>query len=218
MPFRTQLFAASLALSGLLACGHAPHARDLHKASRELGKAVADEDSAAVDAALLPGRRALVDREELLVDPATRGAWARALENPTSVRPEGLLQIESDRFVDIVWTDEGWRFRGDPGDAYPQSTPREALGSLVRASRNARWDVMLDLAPRRYRIGLSVDEIEAAWTEGDYGEALRESRDKLAEHLADPIVADAHHALLDLTGGRFARLEREGSRWVVVDF
>jgi hypothetical protein len=196
----------------------APHARDLHRASQDVAEAVEDNDARALRASVLPGRRGQLEEGQFLDDTVERSVWASALEAPTSVRPEGLLQIEPDRFVEIVWTDEGWRFRIDPSEAYPQSTPREALSSLVRASRNERWDVMLDLAPRRYRIGLSAPEIETAWTEGDYGEALREARDRLAEHLSDPVIADAHHALMDLDDGRFARLEREGSRWVVVDF
>jgi hypothetical protein len=36
--------------------------------------------------------------------------------------------------------------------------------------------------------------------------------------LAGTIRADAHQAILDLGENRFARLEREGERWVVVDF
>ena len=117
-----------------------------------------------------------------------------------------------------IWTDGGWRFAGDPFDAYPQSSPREALVSLVRASRRSHWPVLVELAPRRYRLGLSVEDIEAAWTEGEYAQALVEARERLAGHLDDPIVADAHQAILDLGDGHFARLEREGERWVVVDF
>ena len=200
---RAPLWAVGLLLAGC--AGQAPHARKLHKASQQLAKAVEDGDRAAVDASILPGRRSQLDQAVLLDDETKRNAWADALARPTSVRPEGVMQVEEDRFVDIVWTDDGWRFRSDPNDAYPQSTPREALGSLVRASRNARWDVMLNLAPRRYRVGLSVEEIESAWTEGDYGQALRESRDRLAEHLSDPIMSDAHHALLNLGEGHFAR-------------
>ena len=77
---------------------------------------------------------------------------------------------------------------------------------------------MLRLAPQRYRTGLSVKDLEQAWTDGEHGAALRESRDRLAERISGPIAADQHEAALDLGDGRVARLEREGERWVVVDF
>ncbi len=101
---------------------------------------------------------------------------------------------------------------------YDQSTPRAALRSLVRASEHQRWDVLLALAPYRYRLGLSEADLKAAWTEGEYAEALQAARDRLREHLAAPIQSDAHEATLDLGHGDTALLEREGARWVVVDF
>jgi hypothetical protein len=57
-----------------------------------------------------------------------------------------------------------------------------------------------------------------AWTEGQQGDALCAARDRLAAHLADPIAADADEAALDMGQGHVARLEREGDRWVVVEF
>ena len=120
--------------------------------------------------------------------------------------------------MEVIWTDEGWRFVSDPTVYFGQSTPREALRSLVRASREGRWDVLLDLAPRRYRMGLSEDDLATAWTEGPQAQALQAARDRLAARLSGTIRADAHQAILDLGDGEFARLEREKDRWVVVDF
>ncbi|MFY0541764.1 hypothetical protein [Nannocystis pusilla] len=116
------------------------------------------------------------------------------------------------------WTPRGWVFAEDPTLVYDQSTPRAALRSLVRASLQRRWDVLLGLAPERYRLGLSEDDLRAAWTEGEHADALQTARDRLAARLGDPIVADAHEAVLDLGNAEVARLEREGTRWVVVDF
>jgi hypothetical protein len=78
--------------------------------------------------------------------------------------------------------------------------------------------VLVSLAPERYRLGLSEDDLRRAWSEGEYAGALQAARDRLARHLAEPIVSDAHEAVLDLGDGEAAHLEREGARWVVVDF
>ncbi len=199
----------------LATAGCAGHAHRLVQASDDLGKAVRRGDREKIDEHVLPGSRARVDYERLLADEAQ---WGERLARPTGARPEALLYLSNDEVVEVVWTDKGWRFASDPTVYFGQSTPREALRSLVRASREGRWDVMLDLAPRRYRIGLSAEDLQAAWTEGPQAEALQQARDRLADRLSGTIRADAHQAILDLGDGDFARLEREKDRWVVVDF
>lgn len=174
-------------------------------------------DSAAVREHVVPGARAAVDAEAVIADDR-RKAWARALAKPTEVRPRGEVLLAPEHPVATVWTEDGWRFAEDPLDLYAQSTPRQALRTLVLASRQERWDVLVRLAPQRYRVGLAPEDLERAWTEGDSSTELRAARDLLANHLWDPIVADAHEATLSLGDGRVARLEREGARWVVVEF
>lgn len=205
---------ASLGVATLVAgCGG--HARSLVDASGDLGKAVRRGDQETIDESVLPATRARIDYEALLEEEAK---WGERLARPTGARPEALIYLGNDEVIEAVWTDKGWRFASDPTVYFGQSTPREALRSLVRASREQRWDVMLNLAPRRYRMGLSEDDLAAAWTDGPQATALQESRDRLADRLSGTIRADAHQAILDLGDGEFARLEREKDRWVVVDF
>jgi hypothetical protein len=185
------------------------------RASGDLGKSVRRGDRDKIDQAVLPATRSRIDYEALLED---KSGWGDRLGHPTGARPEALLYLANDEVVEAVWTDKGWRFASDPTAYFGQSTPREALRSLVRASREGRWDVMLNLAPRRYRMGLSEQDLAAAWADGPQAAALNEARDRLAEQLAGTIRADAHQAILDLGDGEFARLEREKDRWVVVDF
>ncbi len=128
------------------------------------------------------------------------------------------MLLAPDHAVRARWTKEGWRFAEDPTDLYARDTPLAALRALVLASRHQRWDILVELAPRRYRLGLSEDDLRLAWTEGEQGAALRAARDRLAEHLVDPIVSDEHEATLDVGEGRTVRLEREPGGWVVVDF
>jgi hypothetical protein len=120
--------------------------------------------------------------------------------------------------VDAVSEGDGWVFRDDPLAWDRQDTPRAALRALVVASRLGRWDVLLSLAPRRYRLGLSEADLARAWGAGPQGDALRAARDRVARALSGPIEADADGATLRLEGGSRAQLEREGARWVVVDF
>ena len=197
-------------------CAHG-ESRSLRRASRSLGKSVARADGQAVREGVAPGVRSAVDVDAMTGGTARR-TWSKALSKPTAAVPEGVVFVAPDHPVRVVWTQEGWRFAEDPTDLYAQSTPRQALRALVLASRNQRWDVLVQLAPRRYRIGLSPEDLERAWTKGDHATALAAARDRLARHLADPIAADAHEAVLDLGDGQFVRLEREHDRWVVVDF
>jgi hypothetical protein len=178
---------------------------------------MARDDARAIRAHVVTGARGQVDAEAMLTGTARR-SWAKSLDEPHQVRPEAVVFLGPEQPVGAVWTDEGWRFSEDPTDVYARRTPRQALRALVRATRAERWDVLLQLAPRRYRLGLSEEDLRVAWTEGQQGDALRAARDRLATHLADPIAADADEAALDMGQGHVARLEREGDRWVVVEF
>jgi hypothetical protein len=207
--------ALTVCLVATVVAGCGGHARELVHASGDLGKSVRRGDREKIDVGVLPATRSRIDYDVLLEDAS---GWGDRLGRPTGARPEALLYLANDEVVEAVWTDKGWRFASDPTEYFGQSTPREALRSLVRASREARWDVMLDLAPRRYRMGLSEQDLTAAWTDGPQAQALNDARDRLADRLAGTIRADAHQAILDLGDGEFARLEREKDRWVVVDF
>jgi hypothetical protein len=205
--------ACCLLATWVAGCGG--HARSLVQASGDLGKSIRRGERDEIDERVLPAARSRIDYEALLAD---KSKWGERLSRPTGARPEALLYLSNDEVIEVVWTDKGWRFASDPTVYFGQSTPREALRSLVRASREQRWDVMLDLAPRRYRMGLSQEDLALAWTEGAQAKSLQEARDRLAERLSGTIRADAHQAILDLGDGEFARLEREKDRWVVVDF
>jgi len=158
------------------------------------------------------------DYQAIVADKQRRSEWARRLAKPDAVRPAATIFVATDQPLATVWTGHAWVFADDPTLVYDQSSPRAALRSLVRASQLGRWDVLLGLAPERYRLGLSQDDLRRAWSEGEYASALQTARDRLARHLADPIVSDAHEAILELGDGEAAHLEREGTRWVVVDF
>lgn len=191
--------------------------RSLRQASDDLGRSVSRGDAQEVREHVVAGSRAQIDAEAMVAD-GSRRAWAKALDDPREAIPEAVIFLAPDQPVRAVWTEEGWRFAEDPTNVYAQSTPRQALRALVRATRASRWDIVLRLAPRRYRLGLSEKDLQSAWSEGEQAAALWERLDRLADHLVDPIVADADEAALDMGQGHVARLEREGDRWVVVEF
>ncbi|MBC8074170.1 MAG: hypothetical protein IAG13_37970 [Deltaproteobacteria bacterium] len=148
------------------------------------------------------GKRSLADR----------------VRRPREVHPEAAVLVTRDLAATAVRTRQGWRFAEDPSDVYAQRTPEQALRALVWATRNERWDVVLRLAPRRYRIGLSEEDLAAAWTQGEQAATLRAARDRIAAQLGTPVPHDDHEAKLELGGTHAVRLEREGDAWVVVDF
>ncbi len=199
-----------------LGCGH-DASRDLQRSSNRLGRSVGRGDAAAVSATAAPGMRARLDTDALVAEGA-RGPWKAALKKPRAVEPSAVVFLAPDYPVAVVETELGWRFAEDPTDVYARDTPRHALRALVWATRAQRWDVVLNLAPKRYRMGLSEDDLRIAWTEGEYADVLTAARDAVASHLGDAIVADAHEATLMVSASHLVHLEREGDQWVIVDF
>lgn len=212
---RRVLLATALCLA-TTACAH-DAGRDLQRSSVQLSRSVGKGDAGAVLATAAPGMRGRVDAEAIVSEPA-RGPWKSALKKPLAVEPTAVVFLAPDFPVDVVQTAQGWRFAEDPTAVYVSDTPRHALRALVWATRAQRWDVVLRLAPKRYRMGLSEDDLQIAWSEGEYADVLNSARDAVASHLADAIVADAHEATLTVGPAHVVHLEREGDQWVIVDF
>ncbi|MCA9689126.1 MAG: hypothetical protein KC636_05910 [Myxococcales bacterium] len=209
---------ASILIALLITSCASSQERPLRDASRDAAKAVRKRDAAALANKTIPAVRGRVAYREILADESSRDQWVSALKKPLEARAEATIFLDRDQPVEAVRTEHGWRFAEDPTNLYDQSSPRAALRSLVLASRNERWDVLLSLAPERYRLDLTEDKLREAWTEGEYARDLQERRDRLAGRLADPIASDAHMATLALPDDEFVLLEREQGRWVVVDF
>jgi hypothetical protein len=205
-----------LCIAVLLASGCAANRGAVAQRSAKLSRAVRRGDAEDVRAMLLPATIASVDTQSLL---AADGRKQRAKRlRADEVHLQATILLADGRPARLVKRKGGWFFAEDPTDVYRQETPEDAVAALVWASRRGRWDVLLRLAPRRYRVGLSEAKLEAAWTEGEGATELRAARDRVAAHLGDPIPRDAHEARLDLGDGRVLRLEREAGAWVIVDF
>lgn len=207
---------ATVLCLAVTACAH-DAGRDLRRSSQRLARSVARGDAGAVVATAAPGMRGRLDTEAIVSESA-RGPWKAALKKPVAIEPTAVVFLAPDFPVDVVQTAQGWRFAEDPTAVYASDTPRHALRSLVWATRAQRWDVVLRLAPKRYRMGLSEDDLRIAWSEGEYAGVLISAREAVASHLADAIVADTHEATLRVGPTHVVHLEREGDQWVIVDF
>lgn len=207
----------ALALGAALLCGCAGGNAGVKQRSAAMSRAVRRGDVEALRAMMLPATVASVDAAALTAKPERR-AWAKRLRRPEEVHPQATILIAQGVPARLVKGARGWYFADDPTDLYRQDTPEAAVAALVTATSRGRWDVLLRLAPRRYRVGLSEAQLEAAWTEGEGAAELRRARDRIAAHLGDPIPHDAHEGRLDLGEGHVVRLEREAGAWVIVDF
>jgi len=213
---RRRAYAVAISVLCLPACA-SQAARSLRRASRDLSGVVARGDTAGVRKAAVPGLQARVDAQGL-VEPSKRRTWARTLARPVEVRPEALLLLPVAGTMKAEETDEGWRLAEDPSLLYDQRTPRQALRAFVLATRMQRWEIVVGLAPLRYRAGLSAPDVQRAWTQGEHAQVLREARDRVEQGLRRPLYEDADQAQLTISENHRVYLEREGDRWVIADF
>ncbi len=206
-------------LAGLMLGGCASHEqRKVTRSAKQLGADLGALRQDKLESRILPSSLASIDWAQL--KSRERRKIARQLAHPIAARPEATVELAPGRLGELIWTDEGFRFDHNPFVAYDQSSPRAAVSSFVRASKAQDWQALIEFAPRRFRTGLTPAILEGSWTdEGPAGVALRAARDRLEENLLGPMLMDEHQARLMYRGAEeSALLEREGDRWLVVDF
>jgi hypothetical protein len=106
----------------------------------------------------------------------------------------------------------GWRLDGPPIEAYGQSTPRAALRAFTRAVENRRYDVLVRLAPARFRAALTAEKLRAFWE----GAATAQNRAFLRElrlNLYARIAEEGEEAFMTYGSGRQVRFVREEGLW-----
>jgi hypothetical protein len=127
---------------------------------------------------------------------------------------EAAVQLPDGESLALVKEDGEWRFRHDPLDFYPQSTPLEALSSFMRAVENRRYEVALRFVPERYRAQLTVDKLRDRW-EGERKSELLGQLQAVRTHLGDPLEVNGDTARLTVGEHKQAVLVREGGQWKV---
>jgi len=124
------------------------------------------------------------------------------------------LTLSTGEPVVLVAEGGGWRVDGPAFDPWGQGTPRAALRTFIRALDERRYDVLLRLAPNRYRGDLSVDKLRQYWEE-----QRKDDRPALLGRLraaaAAPIVESGDEAHLPYGPEQEVRFLREDGRWKI---
>lgn len=156
--------------------------------------------------------RAAFERAVVAADAAKNAERLR--KSPHHLELEAEVQLPDGESLPLVKEEGEWRFRHDPLDFYPQSTPIEALRSFLRAVENHRYEVALRFVPDRYRASLTVDKLRERW-EGERRSELLGQLQAVRTHLGDPLEVNGENARLTVGERKQAVLIREGGVWKV---
>lgn len=124
------------------------------------------------------------------------------------------VRVSEDERVTVVRDGAGWRLDDQPLDPYGQATPRAALRAFVRAVENRRYDILMRLAPARYRAVLTVPKLRAYWEGENAGENRALLRD-LRLAVGVRITEEGDEAFMSYGAGRQVRFVREEGLWRV---
>lgn len=210
------VLAAAIA-GAAVGCAHAPAAPA--DALQGFAAAVERRDYPAAYAAMSAEYRQRVPLDEFsrALERSAREAAedARALrEGAARAAARVEVSLGAERRVALVREGSGWRLDAPPVDPYGQGAPRDACRSFVRAVENRRYDVLLQLAPARYRTSLTVAALRAYW-EGDEAASRRASLRELRLALDGRIVEEGDEAVMPYGAGQQVRLVREDGLWRV---
>jgi hypothetical protein len=122
------------------------------------------------------------------------------------------VPLPGDERLGLVREAGVWRLQEPPFEVFSQDSPRAALRAFVRAAESARYDVLLQLAPARYRAELTEAKLRAHW-EGPAAEQTRALVSSLRLALEGRIVEEGDEAFLLYGNGRQARFLREDGLW-----
>lgn len=206
-------FVAMLLLAGSCAQRAAAPADSLEAYAAALER----KDHAAAYAMMSAGYRREVSWDEFARQAAAHAAElaedARALRAASSRWSERVeVSPREGERVPLVREGGVWRLDRPPFEPYGQSTPRAALRAFFRAIDNQRYDVLLRLAPARYRAILTVDELKAFW-QGAGGEASRANLKELRLALDSRITEEGDEAFMTYGANGQVRFVREDGLW-----
>ncbi len=124
------------------------------------------------------------------------------------------VRLASGEPVSLVQEDGGWRIEGEVFEAWGQGSPRAALRTFIRALDERRYDIVLRLAPNRYRGELSVEKLRQYWEEERKDERLPLLA-RLRAAIAAPIVETGDEGHMPYGPEQEARFVREDGVWKV---
>jgi hypothetical protein len=129
-------------------------------------------------------------------------AWAARAE---------VLLGEGER-VSLVREGGAWRLESPPLPPFGQDSPRAALRAFIHAVESARYDMLVELAPARYRADITPDKLKAYW-QSQGAEKRRTMLSALRLALERRIIEEGDEAYLVYDGGRQVRFVREEGLW-----
>jgi hypothetical protein len=124
------------------------------------------------------------------------------------------VALPGDERIGLVREGGGWRLEDRPLDPYGQGTPRAALRAFVRAVETRRYDVLMRLAPARFRGALSAPKLRAFW-EGEQAAQNRPLLRELRLNLTAPISEEGDEAFMTYGSNRQVRFVREEGTWCI---
>lgn len=152
-------------------------------------------------------------RKAMERDAGELAADAKALrESADRWSGHATVALPGDERVSLTREGGGWRLDAPPLDPYGQGSPRAALRSFVRAVESKRYDVLLRLAPARFRASITADKLRAFWE----GAASAQNRTFLRElrlNLYARIAEEGEEAFMTYGSGRQVRFVREEGLW-----
>jgi hypothetical protein len=212
-------FARHLPLGALLALSCAQGAASPGGAAAAFGAAIARGDAKGAYALTSEGYRKRMPYEAFAAALAAEPAAAKAFGGRLAAEGAGLsaradLTLSTGEPLALVAEGGGWRVDGPAFEPWGQGTPRAALRTFIRALDERRYDVLLRLAPNRYRGDLSVDKLRQYWEEqrkDDHPAVLA----RLRAAAGAPIVEAGDEARLPYGPEQEVRFVREDGRWKI---
>jgi hypothetical protein len=122
------------------------------------------------------------------------------------------MVLPGDERVSLVRESGGWRMETPPLEPYGQASPRAALRAFVRAVENRRYDVLVRLAPLRFRSSVTVEKLRDFW-EGSTAAQNRAMLGELRLNLGGRIAEDGEEAFMMYGSGRQVHFIREDGLW-----
>jgi hypothetical protein len=208
--------AALVALTcGLAACRHAAPAPS--DALAAFGAAMEKQDWGAAYGLMSADYRARVPRAEferrMRAAPGESAAAGGALRgNAEAWGGRVQATLGGEQRVDLVREGGAWRLERPPWAPFAQDTPRAALRAFIRAIEAGRYDVLIELAPARYRAALTPEKLHSYWQAfGPERTAALLSDLRLAAD--ERIVEEGEEAFVVYGQGRQVHLVREDEAW-----
>jgi hypothetical protein len=128
--------------------------------------------------------------------------WGARLEVPLAADERAVLVREAG----------AWRLDTPPFPTFNQETPRAALRAFIRAVETRRYDLLVELAPARYRAEVTPEKLQRYWhSRGP--ERTRALLAALLLALERPVVEEGDEAYIVYQGDRQVRFIREDGLW-----